>query len=236
MREAGPAPIFVRLFAAAVGGALGARLDSRGCAFVLIFHTKTGISGAVVIAVEFGHRFYNSGDGRWLNRDPIGENGGLNVYGFVLNTPLNLSDVLGLDIWILKDCSGLIKHRWIVGTNPDGTYWSADFVPTADSYIRRVNCPGQINFTKNETVVTPGTSGYCIEEHLPGPPGDSKILKDLAKKLAADKSKYPRYRAGTYDCRHWACSIYNKGVNLQKLRKMFEEEKKRKKKGIHKRH
>lgn len=95
MREAGPAPIFIRLFAAAVGGALGARLDSRGSAFVLVFHTKTGISGAVVIAVEFGHRFYNSDTGRWLNRDPIEEEGGNNLYGFVSNSPTYYIDILG---------------------------------------------------------------------------------------------------------------------------------------------
>ena len=96
MREAGPAPIFVRLFAAAVGGALGKRLDSRDCAFVLIFHTKIGISDVVVIAVEFGHRFYNPDSGRWLNRDPIGEAGGLNLQAFVRNSTIDLFDPLGL--------------------------------------------------------------------------------------------------------------------------------------------
>lgn len=34
--------------------------------------------------------------GRWLNRDPIGEEGGLNLYGYVLNDPINLIDPLGL--------------------------------------------------------------------------------------------------------------------------------------------
>ena len=51
----------------------------------------TGIFGA-----RTGHRFYNSDDGRWLNRDPIGEQGGLNEYGFVNNTPTFYVDLLGL--------------------------------------------------------------------------------------------------------------------------------------------
>jgi hypothetical protein len=34
--------------------------------------------------------------GRWLNRDPIKENGGLNLYGFLDNASLSLSDNLGL--------------------------------------------------------------------------------------------------------------------------------------------
>lgn len=34
--------------------------------------------------------------GRWLSRDPIGERGGLNLYGFALNRPLTVLDILGL--------------------------------------------------------------------------------------------------------------------------------------------
>jgi RHS repeat-associated protein len=33
--------------------------------------------------VYYGYRYYNPGTGRWLSRDPIGEKGGLNLYGFV---------------------------------------------------------------------------------------------------------------------------------------------------------
>ena len=36
-------------------------------------------------------------DGRWLSRDPLGEGGGINIYGFVLNSPTGNVDPLGLD-------------------------------------------------------------------------------------------------------------------------------------------
>jgi RHS repeat-associated protein len=42
-------------------------------------------------------RFYNPETGRWLNRDPIGERGGVNLYGFVRNKGVNVIDYLGLD-------------------------------------------------------------------------------------------------------------------------------------------
>lgn len=40
--------------------------------------------------------FYHPEQGRWINRDPIEEQGGANLYGFVLNDPLNKVDPLGL--------------------------------------------------------------------------------------------------------------------------------------------
>jgi RHS repeat-associated protein len=46
-------------------------------------------------AQHSGHRFYSPEISRWLNRDPIDEDGGLNLYGFVGNAPLNRVDPLG---------------------------------------------------------------------------------------------------------------------------------------------
>ncbi len=45
----------------------------------------------------YGYRYYSPELGRWLSRDPIGEDGGLNLYGFVGNDPANLFDNIGLD-------------------------------------------------------------------------------------------------------------------------------------------
>src|SRR5574344_728805 len=44
----------------------------------------------------YGYRYYSPALGRWLSRDPIEERGGLNLYGFVGNDPVNKWDVLGL--------------------------------------------------------------------------------------------------------------------------------------------
>jgi RHS repeat-associated protein len=45
----------------------------------------------------YGYRFYNQSMGRWLSRDPIGEKGGDNLYGFVGNNASAKWDVLGRD-------------------------------------------------------------------------------------------------------------------------------------------
>ncbi|HEY9684987.1 MAG TPA: RHS repeat-associated core domain-containing protein [Oculatellaceae cyanobacterium] len=49
------------------------------------FHTNSGLNLTV-------SRAYNPTLGRWINRDPIGENGGLNLYGYVANEPIGNTD------------------------------------------------------------------------------------------------------------------------------------------------
>jgi hypothetical protein len=48
---------------------------------------------------QIASAFYDANLGRWLNRDPIEEVGGINLYGFVENSPIDGVDLLGLDNW-----------------------------------------------------------------------------------------------------------------------------------------
>ncbi len=43
----------------------------------------------------YGYRYLNTSTGRWPNKDPMGEAGGINLYGFVRNNPVNQIDILG---------------------------------------------------------------------------------------------------------------------------------------------
>ena len=47
----------------------------------------------------YGYRYYDPSTGRWLSRDPIGEKGGLNLFGFVGNNPVSRVDFAGLFTW-----------------------------------------------------------------------------------------------------------------------------------------
>ncbi len=57
--------------------------------FAGLFHeSQSGLDLAI-------YRMYNAPLGRWLNRDPIGEDGGINLYAYVDNDPFSLADPSG---------------------------------------------------------------------------------------------------------------------------------------------
>ncbi len=53
------------------------------------------------------HRYYDTGTGRFVTRDPIGYTGGINLYGFAGNNPVNESDPSGFDP---NDTNGGVGH------------------------------------------------------------------------------------------------------------------------------
>ena len=51
--------------------------------------------------VYYNYRHLNPADGRWINRDPIVEQGGWNLYGFLDNRVINCIDILGKKLFIV---------------------------------------------------------------------------------------------------------------------------------------
>jgi RHS repeat-associated protein len=88
-------------------------LDEKGQILIRCDYDPYGnLMNKPVIVPEFGYagmqyhmpsglyltkyRAYDPKDGRWLSRDPIGEAGGLNLYGYVGGNPVAYTDPLGL--------------------------------------------------------------------------------------------------------------------------------------------
>ncbi len=89
------------------------------------YDTATGLN-------YYGYRFYSPQIGKWLSRDPIQESGGINLYQFVRNQPVNLFDAYGLFSWSFTSADlgqrapvpilghpgyytrGQTEHRWSV--------------------------------------------------------------------------------------------------------------------------
>lgn len=60
------------------------------------FRFSTKYTDGETSLVYFGYRYYQPQTGRWLSRDPIGEQGGVNLNVFVSNNPVSFTDTLGL--------------------------------------------------------------------------------------------------------------------------------------------
>ncbi len=74
--------------------AFGNTLEARGTAAAdnpYRFSTKAAVDGLY----DYGFRFYAPSLGKWINRDPILEQGGVNVYAFVVNAPTGVVDTDG---------------------------------------------------------------------------------------------------------------------------------------------
>jgi RHS repeat-associated protein len=89
--------------------AFGREVRSTGPASDLMpFRFSTKYTDAETGLVYYGYRFYDPDRGRWVNRDPIGEQGGYNLYGMVGNNPLTYLDANGLSIW--NDITSFCKN------------------------------------------------------------------------------------------------------------------------------
>jgi RHS repeat-associated protein len=86
----------------------------------------------------YGYRYYAPELGRWVNRDPIEEMGGANLYGFVGNIALNQWDYLGM----LTREEYIGKIVWSAQTRYYATYWEAVIpfpVPRYSRYYKAVS-------------------------------------------------------------------------------------------------
>jgi len=137
----------------------------------LIHESQSGLDLAI-------YRAYNASLGRWLSRDPIGEEGGLNLYAYADNAPVNLLDPEGA-----KPRRGGPQRRipmpapvlnqpgqWtsVLG---NGGWWrvftnlGTGFVDVTDPFGNPFGQAGQ-----NQIVVIPGSRNYYG-------PGDDTLYK-----------------------------------------------------------
>lgn len=130
-------------------------------------HSATGL-------VFAPYRSYGSDLGRWLSRDPIGEHGGINLYGYVLNNPTVLKDILGQAPVITK------LHPGVEVLSPlsDGGGWR---VRTAQ--IGDVLAPSDLVRTDGNGRVT-----LVDDKRLDGPNGQPKCsnIREIVVPLNSD--------------------------------------------------
>jgi len=72
------------------------------------YHANSGLNLTL-------YRAYDPDAGRWLNRDLIGEAGGLNLYDYVGNNPVNYYDPLGLEWQFVLQFGGTFIAKGVTG-------------------------------------------------------------------------------------------------------------------------
>jgi len=75
-----------------------------------------------------GRRYYSPSQGRFLGRDPKGEPGGLNLYGFVRNSPTNAWDYLGMTMMAAVSSHTKIEKE----TDENGCEWEVIYSDISD--------------------------------------------------------------------------------------------------------
>ena len=135
----------------------------RHCFSTKYFDVETGL-------YYYGYRFYSQSLMRWLNRDPIEERGGLNLYSMCRNCPVFHVDKLGL-------------YRWVV------IYYSradqAEFRSAAETYRREIEQRSDFNPICDSVIVKGAltTSDFCNAwndiNKATNKPGDKYKIKSL---------------------------------------------------------
>ena len=101
-------------------GRLIARAGRRASFFRHRFSTKYFDSETGLY--YYGYRFYHPGLMRWLNRDPIEEDGGVNLYGFVKNNTICHVDIIGL--YTMADAEKSLKAKGVLKGGTLGLFYS----------------------------------------------------------------------------------------------------------------
>ncbi|MBX3315461.1 MAG: RHS repeat-associated core domain-containing protein [Phycisphaeraceae bacterium] len=92
-------------------GPFGEALTVRGSyAGINPFRFSTKYNDSESGLYYYGYRYYSTGMGRWLSRDPIEEQDGLNMYVTVQNSLMNYVDPLGLEAYVGPEAAAI---RWV---------------------------------------------------------------------------------------------------------------------------
>jgi RHS repeat-associated protein len=140
----------------------------------------------------FGYRYYNPETGRWINRDPIEENGGLNLYAYVDNMPSKNIDINGLAIYkcIRKTDFGIGNHAYLWSDPSSGGHKSCGMSNSSGKGGDQMN---------NENDLGPNGKGqYCVK--ISGSDGKEKCVMSFCE---CDSNTGP-WIPGSHDCHNAA--------------------------------
>ena len=97
--------------------------------------------------VYYNYRYYHPADGRWINRDPIAEEGGWNLYAFLGNSPIDSFDINGQNA-MARAVPFAAGAAAVDGPLPIGDVIGAIVIVSAGAYDLSQPGPGTGNCTR----------------------------------------------------------------------------------------
>ncbi len=148
--------------------------------------------------LHVGHRWYDPASGRFLQRDPLGIDGGMNVYVYAAGTPTSSADPSGLDRFYERKPG----HSYFYLERDDGTYDRYDFVPG----------PGD-NGEVNAGIITT-TTGKIHHENVKSVPkgavrwrstrNEDERDRELIEEQRKNPPRYHFWGTHGHNCMSWA--------------------------------
>lgn len=153
-------------------------------------------------------RYYDPMEGRFIQKDPIGFRGGdVNLYGYVQNRPIILTDPTGLAYFAKRHLSFLP----LALTNPNDEKYSCELVHE-QLFFEDEKLPTNIGYFSDSSVPRPDSakelSTYTIIS--------SQHFNDCVMREAVNKVKTKPYLLLGYNCQNWAKEVRNEYSKLIK--------------------
>lgn len=117
---------------------------------------------------NFRARWYDPVSGRWLSKDPIGLEGGLNLYAFCGEDPVNFVDPWGLLVEVhsrpVQNSGGAAAHTYITVTGPSGLIYTFVSYNINGNNVAMEDNPSDVNTPRTSSIVIPPPPGMTQDE------------------------------------------------------------------------
>ena len=168
----------------------------------------------------YGYRYYSPSLGRWISRDPIEEEGGMNLYAFVANTPTHVFDVLGERLGEWPDPNKTSGWAFLGEMNFPGRGWSGPFrtrpVTMFDLAAKIHDLHYEINaisFSYNNLIP------WNHHNFLPWNWGDHNTDPEISRKAKAD------YIFKKMNDLYWEGDVWSRTLNFLSHQVFFDDPK-----------
>ncbi|HSA02968.1 MAG TPA: RHS repeat-associated core domain-containing protein, partial [Candidatus Paceibacterota bacterium] len=163
----------------------------------------------------YGYRYYNSSMGRWPNRDPIEEWGGVNLYACVINNPISYVDTDGMQLFppvLIEAPPVLIPRPILEPIVRPGPGIPPEWLP--------IPAPRPVPTPPGGGTMPPLSPPVPI---IPPQPGNPNPTPDPSPNLSPQPQPNPGQNAPpqtvTQDCGEWLCRMGKNWETKEQLTK-----------------